>query len=201
MRPNVVIVEDNPIISLDLSYYLKKLGYIDIFRCRNENEAYEVLDSLKQAIVFLDINLDAKYSGITIAKTLEHKPTFPYAYITGNTDALTLQKIKGTHPIGFIVKPFQEEEVKALLVLAEHKIKHPVEKADVSLVTLQRLFPELTATEQNIFLKLYEGASNQEIADTLFVFINTVKTHLKTIFSKLRVTSRIKAVQLLLSKL
>ena len=201
MRPNVVIVEDNPIISLDLSSYLKKLGYIDIFRCRNENEAYEVLDSLKQAIVFLDINLDAKYSGITIAKTLEHKPTFPYAYITGNTDALTLQKIKGTHPIGFIVKPFQEEEVKALLVLAEHKIKHPVEKADVSLVTLQRLFPELTATEQNIFLKLYEGASNQEIADTLFVFINTVKTHLKTIFSKLRVTSRIKAVQLLLSKL
>lgn len=201
MRPNILIVEDNPIISLDLSLYLKKLFYVNIYRCRNENEAYEVLDSLKQAIVFLDINLDTKHGGIAIAKTLEHKPTFPYAYITGNTDALTLQKIKGTHPIGFIVKPFQEEEVKALLVLAEHKIKHPVEKADVSQATLTRFFPDLTATEQNIFLKLYDGASNQEIADALFVSVNTVKTHLKTIFSKLGVSSRLKAVQLLLSKL
>ncbi len=201
MRPNVIVVEDNPIIALDLSSYLNKLGYTDIFRCRNENEAYAVLDSLKHAIVFLDINLDTKYGGIAIAKTLESKPSFPYAYITGNTDSETLEKIKGTHPIGFIVKPYQEEEVKALLILADHKIKHPVEKAEVNQTTLKRLFPNLTATEQNIFLRLYEGASNQEIADKLFVSINTVKTHLKTIFSKLGVSSRLKAVQLLLSKL
>ena len=201
MRPNVIVVEDNPIIALDLSSYLKKLGYTDIFRCQNENEAYAVLDSLKQAIVFLDINLDTKHGGIAIAKTLESKPSFPYVYITGNTDSETLEKIKGTHPIGFIVKPYQEVEVKALLVLADHKIKHPVEKAEVNQATLERLFPDLTATEQNIFLGLYEGASNQEIADKLFVSINTVKTHLKTIFSKLEVSSRLKAVQLLLSKL
>ena len=201
MLPNIIIVEDNPIIALDLSSYLKKLGYADIYRCRNENEAYEVLGSLKRAIVFLDINLNTKHGGIAIAKTLEHKPTFPYVYITGNTDAMTLQKIKGTHPIGFIVKPFQEEEVKALLVLADHKIKYPVEKAEVNQATMQRLFSDLTTTEQNIFLKLYEGSSNQEIADKLFVSINTVKTHLKTIFSKLGVSSRLKAVQLLLSKL
>jgi len=40
-----------------------------------------------------------------------------------------------------------------------------------------------------------ENLANQEIADRLFVSINTVKTHLKSIYLKLGVDSRIKAVK------
>ncbi|MDA8900270.1 hypothetical protein N9J03_01460 [Flavobacteriaceae bacterium] len=40
MNPNIIIVEDNPIISLDLTSYIKKLGYTQVFSCMNEAEAY-----------------------------------------------------------------------------------------------------------------------------------------------------------------
>jgi LuxR family maltose regulon positive regulatory protein len=44
-------------------------------------------------------------------------------------------------------------------------------------------------------LKLIAGdLSNQEIGDRLFVSLNTVKTHVKNIFLKLAVDSRIHAV-------
>lgn len=109
--------------------------------------------------------------------------------------------MKDTHPIGFIVKPFQEEEVKAILKLGIHQVLHPHKKIELDSTAITRIFPDLTSTEIRVFMNLYQGASNQEIAETLFVSTNTVKTHLKSIYSKLNVSSRLKAIQLLLSKL
>lgn len=201
MNPNIIIVEDNPIISLDLTSYIKKLGYTQVFSCMNEAEAQALLLEIESGFVFLDINLDNKYTGINIAKSLASRTSFPFAYITANTDAQTLEELKGTHPVGFIVKPFKEEEVKAILILGCHQLKHPHEKPDVDESTIAQLFSELTKTERKVMLGLYKGDSNQEIADQLFVSTNTIKTHLKSIFVKLDVNSRLKAVQMLLSKL
>ena len=201
MYPNVVVVEDNPIIALDLVSYVRRLNYTHVYSCQNEQAALELLQGLDSAIVFLDINLDTKYGGISIAKTLKARDEFPYAYITANTDNHTLQMLKTTHPIGFVVKPFKAEEVKALLILGAHKIKHPTVKPTVDITLISRVLSELTSTEAKVFLELYEGASNQEIAEKLFVSTNTIKTHIKSIFLKLDVSSRLKAVQDFLGKL
>ena len=198
MSLNIVVVEDNPIIALDLTSYIRKQRFTAVYSSSNVADALSLLNSLDHALVFLDIHLDVKYGGIEIARELEHKKGFPYAYITANTDSNTLEKIKGTHPIGFIVKPFQEEEVKALLVLGTHRIKHPVDKPEVNKALIKRTFPNLTTAEVNVFMGLYNGSSNQEIATTLFVSVDTVKSHLKSIFVKLDVSSRLKAVQVLL---
>jgi DNA-binding CsgD family transcriptional regulator len=48
----------------------------------------------------------------------------------------------------------------------------------------------LTNQEQNILNLILENKSNKEIADTLFVSISTVKTHINNIFKKLNVQSR-----------
>lgn len=52
----------------------------------------------------------------------------------------------------------------------------------------------LTACEQDILRLLAEGKSNAEIAHTLIVAESTVKTHLKHIYRKLNVASRVQAV-------
>ena len=201
MNPNLIIVEDDPIIALDLSHFVKSLGYTQVFTCYEEEQASTLFSEIDRAFVFLDIHLKDKYGGIRLAKLLEHKSHFSYAYITANTDETTLKKLEDTHPVGFIVKPFQEEEVKAILKLGMYQVLHPFKKQKLDPVALAQLFPDLTSTEIRVFMGLYQGASNQEIADTLFVSTNTVKTHLKSIYSKLDVVSRLKAIQLLLSKL
>lgn len=52
---------------------------------------------------------------------------------------------------------------------------------------------ELTEREAEILMLLGSGLSNKEIAKNVFVSENTVKYHLKNIYSKLRVSSRLQA--------
>jgi len=53
---------------------------------------------------------------------------------------------------------------------------------------------ELTDRESDTLKLIEENMMNQEIADKLFVSVNTVKTHLKNIYLKLGVDSRANAV-------
>jgi DNA-binding CsgD family transcriptional regulator len=54
----------------------------------------------------------------------------------------------------------------------------------------------LTKQEQNILQLLLEDKSNKDIADTLFVSLSTVKTHVNNIFRKLKVQTRDEAKSL-----
>ena len=53
----------------------------------------------------------------------------------------------------------------------------------------------LTQREYDVLNLMAKGHSNQEIADQLFVSLNTVKTHSSNLFSKLDVKRRTQAVQ------
>lgn len=57
-------------------------------------------------------------------------------------------------------------------------------------------FEQLTVKEKNVMELLGQGYSNQQIADELFLSINTVKSHLKVAYKKLGVSNRIQAVKL-----
>lgn len=59
--------------------------------------------------------------------------------------------------------------------------------------TMEVLVEPLTDREFEVLGLLASGFSNEEIAAALFVSLNTVKTHLKNIFGKLGVTSRLQA--------
>jgi LuxR family maltose regulon positive regulatory protein len=54
---------------------------------------------------------------------------------------------------------------------------------------------DLTDREVEVLALLAQGQTNAEMAKTLFVSVNTVKTHLKNIFAKLDVGTRTEAVQ------
>lgn len=53
----------------------------------------------------------------------------------------------------------------------------------------------MSEREMDVLKLVAEGCSNQEIADKLFVSLNTVKTHTSNIFMKLEVNRRTQAVQ------
>ena len=57
------------------------------------------------------------------------------------------------------------------------------------------IYKILTEREQDVFKELSKGTTNNEIAKTLFISVNTVKTHLKNIYGKLNVKNRTQAVK------
>lgn len=53
---------------------------------------------------------------------------------------------------------------------------------------------DLSGRELEVLLNIANGLTNQEIADKLFVSLNTIKTHTTNIYSKLGVKNRTQAV-------
>ena len=59
---------------------------------------------------------------------------------------------------------------------------------------------QLSNREGEILRLLGEGKTNAEIAEDLFISINTVKTHVKNVYGKLSISSRVQLMQLLKEK-
>jgi len=83
-------------------------------------------------------------------------------------------------------------EIKALLGKYEGQLDMNMDELN------QKLVNPLSEREFDIFGQVFSQKSNQEIADVLFVSINTVKTHLKNIYSKLGVSNRKEALSIVL---
>ena len=62
-------------------------------------------------------------------------------------------------------------------------------------VSFVALHPELTLRESELIGLLTRGLSNQAIADLLFISIPTVKSHLSSIYRKIKVSNRLQAVR------
>lgn len=80
--------------------------------------------------------------------------------------------------------------VQRLLVVCEL----PRSTTPEQLSPIYRLIEPLSERELTVIRLLAAGFSNQEIAQQLVVTLNTIKTHLKNIYSKLAVTSRTQAI-------
>ncbi len=81
---------------------------------------------------------------------------------------------------------------KEVLVIKEVLVE-PAENFEVNANNLKLL--SISKREHEVLLLMAQGLSNQEVADKLFVSLNTVKTHSSKLFEKLNVQRRTQAVQ------
>jgi DNA-binding NarL/FixJ family response regulator len=192
----ILIVEDEPLIAEDISYHLSLAEYTDTSVVYTYLEAINFLNNQEFDFIFLDYNLGTSKNGADLAREINLNFHLPFAFITSYADKDSIQQIKVLHPVGYIVKPFNGKDIVAVLELGlelfytymDHQTSFDFKKLSKFTHT------ELTSQEKNIILKLIEGKRNQNIADELYVSINTIKTHLKNIFLKLEVGSRMEAM-------
>ena len=72
----------------------------------------------------------------------------------------------------------------------------PIEKNNLLLLNYEEINRlKISKRELEVINLIAQGLSNQEIADTLFVSLNTIKTHSSNIFEKLDVKRRTQAVE------
>ena len=199
MPQKILIVEDEPIIAEDLSMILQKAGYQIVGIANDGSTALDLLHSQHPEIVLLDIALDSSMSGIDIAKVINEKYHIPFIFITSFSDKHTLEQAKNVYPHGYIVKPFKKKDILANIEIALHRShKKPI--------SMYRSVDELNAyagqkissKEYEILVDLTKGKSNQELCDIHFISMNTVKTHLKRIFSKLDIKTRVQAIAIMI---
>jgi DNA-binding NarL/FixJ family response regulator len=92
--------------------------------------------------------------------------------------------------------------LKGLLAILDGELWYSREALSQFLIEprSQGMLPEnadadLTVREKEILTRIADGASNKEIADSLFISLHTVKSHIYNIYKKIGVTNRLKAAQ------
>jgi two-component system, response regulator PdtaR len=198
----VLIVEDEPLIAHDIAATLQGINYETIGPAYSVEKAHHWLNLAHPDIVLLDINLGTETDGISLAEALRDRYDIPFIYLTSYADRNTLERAKRTLPMGYLVKPYSEKDLFAVLEVALFNfvhLRHPV-SFNLEKFNAQRV-SKLTPKEFEILQDLYEGKTNSQLAEKHFISANTVKTHIKHLYEKLEVQSRTDLMILLRNQL
>lgn len=122
-----MVVEDEVVIAMRLQQRLTELGYDVTGVAYSGDEAVEKAKSLSPDLILMDIMIPGKLDGIEAAKTLKTKLGIPVIFLTAYSEEKIIQRAKKAEPYGYILKPFQDRELKAAIDVALYKKK--MEKA------------------------------------------------------------------------
>ncbi len=123
MSGKLLIVEDEFIISNTIRKITSKLGYGITGVVNNARDALDSIKSERPDLVLLDINILGDMNGIELSGKLKERNNLPYIYITSYSDTETLEEMNKTGPHGYILKPFDERDLRVALHLALGKLR------------------------------------------------------------------------------
>jgi PAS domain S-box-containing protein len=119
----IFIVEDERIVAADLESMLKELGYEVAGMAASGESAVEKVEEAMPDLVLMDIRLEGTMDGIDAAEQISARFNIPVTFLTAYADESTLGRAKTTMPYGYILKPFEERELRTAIELALYKHK------------------------------------------------------------------------------
>lgn len=120
-KTNILVVEDESIVSKDIQHSLNKLGYNVVGAASTGEKALELARSERPDIVLMDIMLKGDMNGIETAEIIRNELSVPVVFLTAYADESTLSKAKITEPYGYIIKPFKEIDLHTSIEMAIYK--------------------------------------------------------------------------------
>lgn len=209
MKTRILLADDHALFREGLAGILRAEPDLDVVGEANDGiEACVKAQELAPDLILMDVQMPGM-NGLEAARQI--KSSLPGVIIVMLTirddDEILFQAIKDGAQ-GYVLKDVHSQEMLSLLrnairgeaalspalagrVLAEFRrlgrdnIDQDSEAWDVV----------LTDREQQVLLYVSRGASDKEIADVLTISINTVKTHVRNILSKLHVATRREAAR------
>lgn len=126
MNPiKILVVEDEIIVAEDIAGRLKKLGYAVTATVASGEEALEKVAENRPDLVLMDIVLKGEMDGVTAAEKIRTRVDVPTVFLTAYADDKTLERAKLTNPFGYIIKPFQQNDLRVAIEIALHR--HEIE--------------------------------------------------------------------------
>ncbi len=193
---NILIVEDDAVISQLIEHYLIEFGHKVIGSAYNSARVLDLIHNLKPDLIMLDINIEGIRDGIDIAHIIDEKYSIPYIFITAHSDQNTLQRAQKVNPLAYLLKPFREEDLRVSIAIgmANYQRNKNNEILTIQQVNTAALSP-ISEKEFEILQHISKGLSNKQVGLKLALSPNTVKWHSQNIYSKLGVQNRTAAAR------
>ncbi len=193
----VLIADDHPIVRAGVRSLFASHDDIDVVgEAATGEEAVALTRHLAPDVVLCDLRMGEGMDGVQTTAALRALDPAPAVIIltTFDRDAEILGAIEAGAS-GYVLKDAPAEAiVRSVREAAAGRLALTPELSERVVQVLRAPRVRLTEREHEVLRLLGEGASNPQIAKTLFVTEATVKTHLVHIFAKLGVDSRSRAV-------
>ena len=187
----VMLIDDHPVVRAGLRAVLDSFGDIEVVAEGADGTA-EVPDGVD--VIVSDIQMP-NVDGIEVTRRAVAAGGPPVLILTTYDTQADVVAAVEAGALGYLLKDAPEEELYDAVVKAANRER--VLSAQVAGVLAERVMrPEeaLSIREIEILKALQTGASNKQLAASLFISEATVKTHLIHIYSKLGVDNRTAAV-------
>lgn len=127
----IMIVEDETIVALEIKKSLIKLGFDVINTVTNYYDALAAIVANEPDIIIMDINLNDSKDGIETATDIKKIKAIDVLYLTAFSDDNTLKRASQTNPIGYLMKPYNLEDLKTTIYMAIYKKQNKYKKVDL----------------------------------------------------------------------
>ncbi len=131
----ILVVEDEHIVALDIKMHLQKYGYEVPATYPSGEEALAHIEEIGPVLVLMDIRLQGQLDGLETAELIKERYNIPVILLTAYADDQTIERAKASQPFAYLIKPFEERELRTAIVLA--LFRHQMEQ---ELIRRERLF-------------------------------------------------------------
>lgn len=122
-QPNIMLVEDEVVVSADIKAKLEKMGYRVVATVRYGEKALATARQTEPDLVLMDIRLKGELDGTEAAGLIQEHLDIPVIFLTSYTDNTTIDSAKKTCPYGYLVKPVRLEDLRISLEMSLYKAK------------------------------------------------------------------------------
>ena len=120
-KRRILVVEDEPIVALDLEHSLERLGFAVVGQVDSGEEAIELAAELHPDLALMDINLAGEMDGIEAARQIWNGLRIPVIYLTAYSTQEIVERATVAEPFGYLIKPFHANSLKTSIEVALYK--------------------------------------------------------------------------------
>jgi CheY-like chemotaxis protein len=117
-QAKILLAEDENIVALDIKSRLISLGYAVLAVVSSGEDAIRKAAETRPDLVLMDIKLKGEMDGIEAAAQIKARFDIPVIYLTAYVDKDTMGRARQTDPLGYVTKPYEEEDLTRTIEMA-----------------------------------------------------------------------------------
>jgi CheY-like chemotaxis protein/DNA-binding PadR family transcriptional regulator len=137
----ILVVDDEAIITMQLEERLSAMGYTVAGMAASGEDAVDKARRFRPDLVLMDIVMPGKMNGIEAAKIVTQELDIPVVFVTSYADDKIIEQAKSVRPYGYIVKPFNELEIKAAIEVALFRKATELEEQKLRKTAQEKISP------------------------------------------------------------
>lgn len=178
----ILIVEDEFMISEDISMRLSDFGYYVEGVASSADQAIHILNKGNVDLALLDVNIEGEMDGIELSKIISNQYKIPFIFLTSLASRTIVNRAKETNPSAYLLKPFNDRQVQiaiemALENFAENRVASNIETPFSSTSTISPVIQ----MNDSLFLKKDTHFERVHFED---IFYLTAESNYTTIYTK-----------------